>query len=277
MLLKKGIDKTLAVVKLQLQLRHLGFYNGLITGEFDDRLETNVKAYQSVKGLTVDGLVGNNTQAILQQETATDWWVLFLHCAASPEGKDWTGDDIALMHLSPKPRSDGKYLFNGKVVSAAYIKSQKILLPSGKVVPATQLLNIGGGRGWSRSGYSDIIRLDGTLESLTEWDQDNKIESNEYTFGVKYSTLLNQNARHICYIGGVSANDIRLAKDTRTPEQLKTMETYIKFSLLRNPNLIIAGHNQVQNKPCPSFEVPDYLRKIGISEYNIANWGKLYS
>jgi hypothetical protein len=56
-------------------------------------------------------------------------------------------------------------------------------------------------KGWSRPGYSDAIWLNGTLENLRHWDTDNNISGWEYTFGVKGSTLLNRNSRHVCYIG----------------------------------------------------------------------------
>lgn len=126
-------------------------------------------------------------------------------------------------------------------------------------------------KGWSRPGYSDVIRLNGAIENLRSWDQDNKISDWEFSYGVKGSTLLNRNSRHFCYIGGVE-RDGRTPKDTRTEAQKKSMETYIKFNLLRNPNLIILGHNQVQRKACPSFDLPAYLREINVPEKNIADF-----
>lgn len=126
---------------------------------------------------------------------------------------------------------------------------------------------------WSRAGYSDVIRLSGKLDVLRSWDSDDLIGYWEYTFGVAGSTLLNRNARHVCYIGGIKDGE---AYDTRTPDQTRTLATYIQFALLRNPKLIIAGHNQVQRKACPSFDVPKFLRTIGVSKNNLANWGKMY-
>lgn len=236
MLIRKG-DQGLKIVRLQLQLRSLGLWEQLVDGYFSKKLDVEVRRFQLRAGLYVDGIVGNQTHSKLVKLTYNKWFVLFLHCAASPEGRPHTGEDIIAMHTLPVSK---------------------------------------GGRGWSRPGYSDIIELDGTLTNIRDFDQDNEIDVDEYTFGVKFSTLLNRNARHACYIGGVTAEDFSLAKDTRTPSQLETMEIYSKYALLRNPKVIIAGHNQVQHKPCPSFEVPDYLRSIGIKEYNIANWGKMY-
>ena len=97
------------------------------------------------------------------------------------------------------------------------------------------------------------------------------VSENEYTFGVKGSTLLNRNSIHLCYIGGLDKTG-KKAKDTRTEGQLRSMRILIESALLRNPKLIIVGHNQVQKKACPSFNVPDYLRSIGVGEGNIAQW-----
>jgi hypothetical protein len=56
-------------------------------------------------------------------------------------------------------------------------------------------------KGWSRPGYPDVICLDGKVESLRPFNTDALVNENEYTFGVKGSTLLNGNSIHLCYIG----------------------------------------------------------------------------
>lgn len=132
-------------------------------------------------------------------------------------------------------------------------------------------------KGWSRPGYSDCILLDGTLENLRKFDSDDMINDWEYTFGVKGSTMMNRNARHVVYIGGVDADNHRKAKDTRTAAQRGTLETYIKFMLLRNPRLLVAGHNYVQKKACPCFDVPQWCESIGVDKNNIASWSKKYA
>lgn len=234
-MIKKN-DKKLAVCRLQMQLRRLKIYSGLIDGQFGSGTDSAVREYQQKRGLSVDGIVGPYTDSKLKSETDSGLFVLFLHCAATPEGRDVKGSAVASWHTNPKPN----------------------------------------GRGWSRPGYSDVIELDGTLVNLREWNQDDKISEWEYTFGVKFETLLNRNARHVCYIGGTEPDNVYAPKDTRTDAQKRVMELYIKWNLVRNPDLIIAGHNQVQPKACPSFLVPQYLRSIGIPEWNIANWGLLY-
>lgn len=225
-------NNSLSVVRLQLQLRQLDFYSGLIDGFFDETVRQSVKAFQKAYQLNDDGIVGPKTQTVLNTLCANGYHILFLHCAASREGQDFKAEAIAKMHTTP--------------VSA-------------------------GGRGWSRPGYADVIELDGELVNIHKYNDDNMIHEWEQTFGVHGSTLLNRNARHVCYIGGMTA-DNRQPKDTRTDGQKITMYDYIWQNLKVNPKVIIAGHNQVQNKACPSFDVPEYLRSIGIVEYNIGNW-----
>ena len=124
-------------------------------------------------------------------------------------------------------------------------------------------------KGWSRPGYRDFIELDGTLTNLRPYNQNRKIENEEYTWGVKGS-LLNRQASHICYSGGIAENGD--AEDTRTDRQAETMEHYIKTALAFNPSLLIVGHNQVQKKACPSFDVMKWGEQIGIPSHNLAHW-----
>ena len=234
-MLKQG-DKNLQVVRLQLQLRTLGYFKGWIDGLFSQSLKEAVIKFQTDTRLMIDGIAGNQTNSELTSRTKEDIFILFLHCAATPEGRNDSAEKVKQFHTMSVAK---------------------------------------GGRGWDRCGYSDIIELNGRLVNMQDWNQDAFIKEWEQTWGVHGSTMLNRNARHLCYIGGMD-REYKEVKDTRNFAQLNTMETYIKFTLLRYPNIVIAGHNQVQPKGCPSFDVPDYLREIGIAEKNIAKWGKLY-
>jgi len=82
--------------------------------------------------------------------------------------------------------------------------------------------------------------------------------------------LLNRNSRHVCYVGGVDAHGE--AEDTRTDAQMDTLAAYVKTQIAYNPTLIVAGHNQVQRKACPSFDVVDWAISEGIALHNIALW-----
>lgn len=132
------------------------------------------------------------------------------------------------------------------------------------------------GNKWSRPGYSDVIELDGKLTNIWPWGPDpDKIQDWEYTFGVKFNTGFVKNSRDVVYVGGIEGDDWTKPKDTRTDAQTAVQDLYVRWCLARNPNVIVAGHNQVQQKGCPSFDVPRWCRSIGIPEWNICNWGRL--
>ncbi len=225
-------SNNLQVVRLQLQLRQLKHYDGLITGFFDDNTRTAVKSFQKQYNLQSDGIVGPKTQTVLNTLCVNGFHILYIHCAATPEGRNVPAENITAFHTLPVSK---------------------------------------GGRGWSRPGYSDVIELSGKLVNIFKYNDDNQISEWEQTWGVHGSTLLNRNARHICYIGGMSA-DLKQVKDTRTAEQTETLKKYVLETLENHPDIIVVGHNQVQNKACPSFDVPNWLSEIGVHEYNIGQW-----
>lgn len=128
-------------------------------------------------------------------------------------------------------------------------------------------------KGWSRPGYSDVIRLNGQLDNIYPWNDNYEIEVWEYTFG---TLKLSRCSRHVCYIGGVDANNTKKAVDTRTAAQKVTMDAYVDFHIAKYPNIVIVGHNQVQNKACPSFDVVKYYSERGVPKKNLAMWGSLW-
>lgn len=117
-----------------------------------------------------------------------------------------------------------------------------------------------GGRGWKQVGYTDMIHLDGRIERLVRNNEDANVDSWEVTNG---AVGMNSKSRHIVYVGGV-AKDGKTTMDTRTPAQIKALESYVKDFHARFPDVKIIGHNQVAAKACPSFSVPRWLQSIGI-------------
>ncbi|MCB9448692.1 MAG: N-acetylmuramoyl-L-alanine amidase [Flavobacteriales bacterium] len=153
---------------------------------------------------------------------------LVIHCTATEEGRHFTKDDIIVWHTSPKPK----------------------------------------GRGWNRPGYSDIVLLDGTLQNIVPFNQDDYVDLWEITNGVKG---LNGHARHIVYVGGLE-KDSKENKDTRTEAQKETLEVYVRYHLKRHPDILIMGHYQAptaNGKSCPNFNVPEWLKEIGVPKENI--------
>ncbi|WP_289770861.1 N-acetylmuramoyl-L-alanine amidase [Duncaniella muris] len=147
---------------------------------------------------------------------------LVIHCTATPEGRDVTPDDIRRWHTSP--------------VSA-------------------------GGRGWKQVGYTDLIRLDGTVERLVNNNEDANVDPWEITNGAKgYNAI----SRHIVYAGGCDKSN--KPKDTRTAAQEKALVAYVKDFHRRHPSVRIIGHNEIAAKACPSFDVQKWLKSIGINQ-----------
>lgn len=99
-------------------------------------------------------------------------------------------------------------------------------------------------RGWSDIGYHFIIYLDGTIMPGRPIER-----SGAHTKG------LNANSIGICYVGGVDATGD--AKDTRTQEQLDSLEKLISDLMQQYPNATLHGHNEFSPKACPSFDVQE--------------------
>lgn len=121
-----------------------------------------------------------------------------------------------------------------------------------------------GGRGWKQVGYTDMIHLDGRVERLVRNNEDAEVDPWEVTNGAKgYNTV----SRHVVYVGGVS-KDGKTAKDTRTEAQLKAMTAYVRDFHERFPQIRIVGHGELPGvkKACPSFNVQEWLRSIGIKQ-----------
>jgi N-acetylmuramoyl-L-alanine amidase len=112
------------------------------------------------------------------------------------------------------------------------------------------------GRGWKQVGYADMIHIDGRIESLVPHDENNIVEPWEVTNGAEG---MNGTSRHVVYVGGLCP-DGKDAMDTRTNAQRKAMLEYVKETIEKHPDILIAGHNQFAAKACPSFDVPLWLK-----------------
>lgn len=121
------------------------------------------------------------------------------------------------------------------------------------------------GRGWKQVGYTDMIHLNGAIERLVPNNEDAFVDGWEITNGAKG---INSVARHIVYVGGCEPHG-QTAKDTRTPAQREALAKFVRNFVSKNPDVKVAGHNQFAAKACPSFDVPKWLRSIGIAEKNI--------
>ena len=121
-----------------------------------------------------------------------------------------------------------------------------------------------GGRGWKQVGYRQLIRLDG-IEKLVGDNGDEFIDPWEITNGV---AGYNSKSIHICYAGGLDENG--KPKDTRNPLQKRLMEGVVLNYIKKYPWIKVGGHYQLdKNKACPCFDVPKWLKGIGVTDKNI--------
>jgi N-acetylmuramoyl-L-alanine amidase len=125
------------------------------------------------------------------------------------------------------------------------------------------------GRGWDRVGYSDMIARDGSIINLTPYDQDDWVDPAEKTYG---ALKFNSETRHIVLVGGWYSRKARHGifefDEIFTDSQFLSLQTYVKEFLGIHPTVKVAGHNQVQPKTCPQFDVPKFLDLIVIPEEN---------
>ncbi|MGL5913430.1 MAG: N-acetylmuramoyl-L-alanine amidase [Bacteroidales bacterium] len=116
------------------------------------------------------------------------------------------------------------------------------------------------GNGWKQVGYTDLIGVDGTLTRLVENNEDEFVDPWEVTNGVRG---FNAEARHIVLAGGKGNGKFG-------EPQFTTLASYIKVFLAKFSHVQVGGHYQFDNgKTCPNFNVPNWLRSIGIEEVNI--------
>jgi N-acetylmuramoyl-L-alanine amidase len=176
---------------------------------------------------------------------------LILHCTATPEGRRVYPSDIKDWHTWPA-LIDGKLKYMGKLYNS----------------DADLPVNVQGkrGRGWSQVGYSDMITLDGALFSLTPNNNDGIVDPWEITNGV---AGVNSISRHIVYVGGCDKK--MKPKDTRTTAQKVALRSIVESVIASAPLVKVGGHYQFDKKKpyCPGFDVPAWLRSIGVKEQNI--------
>ena len=119
-----------------------------------------------------------------------------------------------------------------------------------------------GGRGWKQVGYTDMVHLDGRVERLVNNNEDAQADPWEVTNGAAgYNSI----SRHIVYVGG--CDKAGKPKDTRTEAQREALKRYVEDFHARFPQVKIVGHHELNlGKACPSFDVPTWLRSIGIRQ-----------
>ena len=107
------------------------------------------------------------------------------------------------------------------------------------------------GNGWQDIGYHFVVYRDGTVHAGRDI---NKVGA--------HCTGHNTDSIGICYIGGTASDGSNTPKDTRTPEQKKSLRELVA-TLCRQYGISpsrVYGHNEFAAKACPCFDVGKEFR-----------------
>lgn len=200
-------------------------YAIIADGIFGKKTDAAVRAFQRVKNITPDGIVGPKTLAALGiSETSVNQTVaieqtdhttlrlkrstrriteIIIHCTATPEGRDYTIEQIRKDHKA---------------------------------------------RGFTDVGYNYVIYRDGTIHEGRNVD----------TIGA-HCTNHNAHSIGISYVGGVEnkpgvAYEKLKPKDTRTEKQKVALLNLLEALKIMYPQAKIYGHRDFSTKACPSFD-----------------------
>ena len=106
-------------------------------------------------------------------------------------------------------------------------------------------------RGWLGIGYHFVIRRNGKVENGRPLEK-----AGAHVQG------LNANSIGICLVGGLNAKGQPAPEFTA--EQWDSLETLVRTLKKQFPDARIAGHNEFAAKACPSFNVQEWRKDIGI-------------
>ena len=119
----------------------------------------------------------------------------------------------------------------------------------GKAFTANDITRWHKQRGFATIGYHYVVLLDGTIQQGRA----------EMVMGA-HCKGHNANSIGICYIGGLDENGN--SKDTRTPEQKKSLLELLKRLKKDYPNATIHGHREFANKDCPCFDAKNEYKTL---------------
>ena len=105
-------------------------------------------------------------------------------------------------------------------------------------------------RGFKDIGYHYVIYLDGSIHAGRD----------ENAIGA-HCTGHNRNSIGVCYVGGMT-KDMKAAKDTRTPEQKKSLLQLLRQLKKKYPGARIRGHRDFAAKACPSFDATREYERV---------------
>ncbi|TGV03635.1 N-acetylmuramoyl-L-alanine amidase [Flavivirga rizhaonensis] len=125
-----------------------------------------------------------------------------------------------------------------------------------------------GGFGWNRPGFDYLVLHDGTLQTILNEVSPTSVD----LWGISEGKGgIIGTSKHIAYVGGRTLKET-WSKDSRTEHQISTLEAVVKFYILRFPNIIVLGMDEIESKSMeenPGFNVAEWLEKMGVPEQNI--------
>jgi N-acetylmuramoyl-L-alanine amidase len=249
MLLKRGV-RSRNVKELQELL-------GIVAdGHFGSKTEEAVKIFQQKNNLTVDGVVGAKTWALLSRLYEGRVKPIYATNVESEDDSDPEEEMVLTAVNEDVPTSK-------KITELIYlIESYNLVRRVDTLVfhctatpPNSTISSILNhwrtGLNWKNPGYHIIIKNDGSWTMLLDF---NKVSN-----GVKG---INHRSIHVSYIGGI---ENKRAKDTRTEAQKEVLTNIYESFNKKIPNLKFHGHNHFSNKACPCFDVYEFISSINTS------------
>lgn len=184
---------------------------------------------------------------------------LIIHVTDTPFGRNVTPDDILFWHKFPCKNSNGTITYLGKTYpNVNSVPNDSYNINGQDIFVRKNLI----GRGWTVTGYSDLIQIDGELKNLNPYDFNNIVDPWEITNG---AAGVNSVSRHVVLAGGGSnidtkrKNVIMSVTEVLNEKQIETLIEYIRMQRELVPNINIAGHNEFSTKTCPNFNVKKFL------------------
>lgn len=141
--------------------------------------------------------------------------------------------------------------------------------PEGRHVTVKDIDRMHRQRGFNGIGYHYLVYLDGSVHEGRPED----------TVGAHVEGY-NSVSIGISYVGGVDANDVNKAEDTRTPAQKAALEKLLTDLKAKYPKAKILGHRDFPKvaKACPCYSaIPEYAHIMGITKSVSKGTHEVYS